>query len=60
MFFDKHEFKSFFDPRSNLLNPDFRRPSLFDIFYIPIWFIVFGWLMLIIATTSSVKFNWEN
>ena len=55
MYFDKKEFKKWFSPKTNYINPNIPPKNLFELVYIPLYFMVFGFVVVPIALLSSTK-----
>ena len=52
--FDKQGFKEWFHPSTGWLNPTLPPKTVFDVLYVPLYFITFGWLMVPMAFLASL------
>ena len=57
MYFDKKEFKDFFSPKENYLNLNWKPKCVFDVIYIGLFCVSFGWLTVPMALGVSIKFK---
>lgn len=57
MYFDRDEFKQWLDPEENWFNPILPPKCIGDLIYLPLWFAVFGWLVLSLAFCCCLKFG---
>ena len=57
MYFNKENFKYWFDPKTNMLNPTIPPKNMYDVVHIGFYFISFGIVIVPIALLSSIVFN---
>lgn len=57
MKFNKKEFKTWFSPETNYINPDWKPKNLWDPIYIILWCLTFGWLVTPIALCVAMEFK---